>query len=199
MYMIQRQHSTDHSSPGDLCWSSQHLAPGPTDCGAAPAPYINKPHRPPTRPTSRLCPLSLDLHRSTINYNSPVASDARLSRTLSLKSQSNTFFAHPQPCLPRRPKVLPPRPSLALPTPATRLVSPSVGRMPASGDDFSLVRCLDWKLMRGRMQDMITDAILNVCWQPSVAPAHLFALYFPVLPPPFTSPYHCCPSPPSLS
>lgn len=122
-----------------------------------------------------------------------------IQNSLSLKSQSNTFFAHPQPCLPRRPKVLPPRPSLALPTPATRLVSPSVGRMPASGDDFSLVRCLDWKLMRGRMQDMITDAILNVCWQPSVAPAHLFALYFPVLPPPFTSPYHCCPSPPSLS
>ncbi|KAL5094617.1 hypothetical protein Trisim1_005350 [Trichoderma cf. simile WF8] len=132
MYMIQRQHSTDHhSSPGDLCWSSQHLAPGPTDCGAAPAPYINKPHRPPTRPTSRLCPLSLDLHRSTINYNSPVASDARLSRTLSL---SQITVEH----------VL--RPSTAMPPKKTEGAAPKAKSGAAHAS----------------YQDMITDAILNL-------------------------------------
>lgn len=50
-----------------------------TDCGAAPAPYINKPHRPPTRPTTCSVPAvsaPLDLHRS----QSPVAS--RLSITV---------------------------------------------------------------------------------------------------------------------
>lgn len=48
--------------------------------------------------------------------------------------------------------------------------------------------------MRGQLQDMITDAIVNVCGQPSVAPAHLFALaQFPLCTPLFSLTAGLCP------
>lgn len=128
---------------------------GPTDCGAAPAPYINMPHRPPTRPTSCRFPLSLllDLHRS----QSPVAS-LNHSRTRSLVHPHHpSIHRHASQEVRRRccsqgqvwlyPRQLPGS-------------SPSAAcRHHLSIYYFSA--CV--RLMRG-LQDMITDAIVNVRW-----------------------------------
>jgi hypothetical protein len=157
-YMLQRRQGP--SCPPRSCAELRT-----TDCGAAPAPYINKPHRPPTRPTTCSVPAvsaPLDLHRS----QSPVAS--RLSITVEHVRLVHPHHLNPtihrhasqevrRRCCPQGQVWLCPR---QLPG--------SLRRRPHAGISvviLPLSACV--RLMRG-LQDMITDAIANVRWrQPS--------------------------------
>jgi hypothetical protein len=103
---------------------------GPTDCGAAPAPYINKPHRPPTRPTScRFPPVSAP-RSSSLNLQS-----RQTQLSITFEHVLSYIHTNPSPCLPRSPKALPlpPRPSLALLMPVTRFVFRPLSGRPHAG------------------------------------------------------------------